>query len=196
MSLITKSVEISTEFVGKPEGLLGKNADAETPESDPEHTVRCVQRGGLRLLLGGSFGGEGAQCITRPGGGGQEQEVRSEEHSGWSLAASVFIVSLDTTLKPEDSSKNRALNLMRSGKLEAAGGYQFLRKVTMNLPYVMLLCCSSHLSTEQFTSMFPNVSTCVSLLLNFPGDSQQQLCFSLTSLHLPAEISMKRNVLS
>ena len=66
----------------------------------------------------------------------------------------------------------------------------------MSLLNVMLLCCSSHLSTEQFSSMFPNVSTCVSLLLNFPGDSQQQLCFSLTSLHLPAEISMKRNVLS
>ena len=81
MSLITKSVEISREFVGKLEGLLGKNADAETQESDPEHTVRCVQRGNLRLLLGGSFGGEGAQCITRSGGGGQEQEVRSEEHS-------------------------------------------------------------------------------------------------------------------
>ena len=78
--MITKSIEISREFVGKLEGLLGKNADAETQESDPEHTVRCVQRGDLRLLLG-SFGGEGAQCITRSGGGGQEQEVRSEEHS-------------------------------------------------------------------------------------------------------------------
>ena len=80
-----------------------------TQESDPEHTVRCVQLGDLRLLLG-SFGGEGAQCITRSGGGGQEQEARSEEHSGWSLAASVFIVSLDTTLKPEDGSMNRAFN--------------------------------------------------------------------------------------
>ena len=70
---------------------------------------------------------------------------------------------------------------MRSGKLEAAGGYQFLRKVTMSFLNVMLLCCSSHLSTEQFSSMFPNVSTCVSLLFNFPGDSQQQLC----SLSLP-----------
>ena len=65
--------------MGKTEG---KNADAETPESDPEHTVRRrVQRRDLRLLLGGSFGVEGAQCITRSGGGGQEQEVRSEEHS-------------------------------------------------------------------------------------------------------------------
>ena len=44
---------------------------------------------------------------------GQEQEARSEEHSGWSLAASVFIVSLDTTLKPEDGSKNRTLNALR-----------------------------------------------------------------------------------
>ena len=170
MSLIAKSVKISTEFVGKPEGLLGKNADAETQESDPEHTVRCVQLGDFRLLL------EVVEVKEHNALPGQEVEVRSEEHSGWSLAASVFIVSLDTTLKPEDGSKNRAFHLMRSGKLEAAGGYQFLRKVTMNLPYVMLLCCSSHLSTEQFTSMFPNVSTCVSLLLNFPGDSQQQLC--------------------
>ena len=46
--------------------------------------------------------------------------------------ASVFIVSLDMTLIPEDGSKDRAFHLMRSGKLEAAGGYQFLRKVTMN----------------------------------------------------------------
>ena len=104
---------------GKPKGLLGKNADAETPESDPEHTVCCVHCGDLRLLLG-SCGVEGAQCITRSGGGGQEQEARSEEHSGWSLAASVFIVCLDTTLKPEVGSKNRAFHLMRSGKLEAA----------------------------------------------------------------------------
>ena len=37
MSLITKSIEISREFVGKLEGLLGKNVDAETQESDPEH---------------------------------------------------------------------------------------------------------------------------------------------------------------
>ena len=64
----------------------------------------------------------------------------------WSLAASVFIVSLDTTLKPEDGSKYRAFNLMRSGKLEAAGGYQFLRKVTMNLLDVR--CNVAHLSTE------------------------------------------------
>ena len=62
MQMITKSVEISREFVGKP--------DAETQESDPEHTVRCVQRGDLGLLLG-SFGGKGAQCITRSGAGGQ-----------------------------------------------------------------------------------------------------------------------------
>ena len=105
----------------------------------------------------------------RSGAGGQVRRTLC-----WSLAASVFIVSLDTTLKPEDGSKDRAFHLMRSGKLEAAGGYQFLRK--KNLPDVMLLCCSSHLSTEQFSSMFPNVSTCVSLLFNFPGDSQQQLC--------------------
>ena len=70
MQMITKSVEISREFVGKPEGLLGKNADAETQEFDPEYTVRCVQRGDLGLLLG-SFGGKGAQCITRSGAGGQ-----------------------------------------------------------------------------------------------------------------------------
>ena len=51
--------------MGKPEGLLCKNAEAETQESDPEHTVRCVQRGDLRLILG-SFGGEGAKCISQP----------------------------------------------------------------------------------------------------------------------------------
>ena len=70
MSLITKSFKISRESVGKPRGLLVKNADAETPESDPEHTVCCVHCGDLRLLLG-SCGVEGAQCITRSGGGGQ-----------------------------------------------------------------------------------------------------------------------------
>ena len=106
----------------------------------------------------------------RSGAGGQVRRTLC-----WSLAASVFIVSLDMTLIPEDGSKDRA-SLIRSGKLEAAGGYQFLGKVTMSLLNVMLLCCSSHLSTEQFSSMFPNVSTCVSLLFNFPGDSQQQLC--------------------
>ena len=58
----------------------------------------------------------------------------------------MFIVSLDTTLKPEDGSKDRAFNLMRSGKLEAAGGYQFLRKVTINLLNVR--CNVAHLSTE------------------------------------------------
>ena len=75
----------------------------------------------------------------RSGAGGQVRRTLC-----WSLAASVFIVSLDTT--PEDGSKNRALNLMRSGKLEAAGGYQFLRKVTMNLLDVR--CNVAHLSTE------------------------------------------------
>ena len=77
MSLITKSFKISRESVGKPRGLLVKNADAETPESDPEHPVRCVQHGDLGLLLV-SCGGEGGQCNSSPG---QEQEVRSEEHS-------------------------------------------------------------------------------------------------------------------
>ena len=49
----------------------------------------------------------------RSGAGGQVRRTLC-----WSLAASVFIVSLDTTLKPEDGSKDRAFNLMRSGKLE------------------------------------------------------------------------------
>ena len=77
----------------------------------------------------------------RSGAGGQVRRTLC-----WSLAASVFIVSLDTTLKPEDGSMNRAFNLIRSGKLEAAGGYQFLRKVTMNLLDVR--CNVAHLSTE------------------------------------------------
>ena len=63
----------------------------------------------------------------RSGAGGQVRRTLC-----WSLVASVFIVSLDMTLIPEDGSKDRAFHLMRSGKLEAAGGYQFLRKVTMN----------------------------------------------------------------
>ena len=104
----------------------------------------------------------------RSGAGGQVRRTLC-----WSLAASVFIVSLDTTLKPEDGSKDRAFHLMHSRKLEAAGGYQFLGKVTMNLPDVMLLISAQSL---QFSSMFPNVQTCVSLVFNFHGDSQQQLC--------------------
>ena len=82
------------------------------------------------------------QFLARSGAGGQVRRTLC-----WSLAASVFIiVSLDMTLKPEDGSKDRAFNLMRSGKLEAAGGYQFLRKVTMNLLDVR--CNVAHLSTE------------------------------------------------
>ena len=137
MSLITKSVEISREFVGKPEGLL------ETRHKNLiQNTLSAVSSVGTS----GYFSEEVSELKEHNALPGQEVEVRSEEHSGWSLAASVFIVSLDTTLKPEDSSKNRALNLMRSGKLEAAGGYQFLRKVTMNLLDVR--CNVAHLSTE------------------------------------------------
>ena len=77
----------------------------------------------------------------RSGAGGQVRRTLC-----WSLVASVFIVSLDMTLIPEDGSKDRAFHLMRSGKLEAAGGYQFLRKVTMNLLDVR--CNVAHLSTE------------------------------------------------
>ena len=68
---------------------------------------------------------------------------------------------------------------MRSGKLEAAGGYQFLRKVTMSFLNVMLLCCSSHLSTEQFSSMFPNVSTCVSVAPLISAQSSLVQCFQM-----------------
>ena len=55
------------------------------------------------------------QFLARSGAGGQVRRTLC-----WSLAASVFIVCLDTTLKPEVGSKNRAFHLMRSGKLEAA----------------------------------------------------------------------------
>ena len=123
MSLITKSVEISREFVGKPEGLLDTRH-----KNLIQNTLSAVSS----LGTSGYFS-EVVEVKEHNALPGQEVEVRSEEHSGWSLAASVFIVSLDTTLKPEDGSKDRAFNLMRSGKLEAAGGYQFLRKVTMNL---------------------------------------------------------------
>ena len=181
-SLITKSVEISRESVGEAQRtswqkcwrwdtrIWSRTHCPLCPAWGPQATSRKFRRWRSTMHY--------QVRRWRSGAGGQVRRTLC-----WSLAASVFIVSLDTTLKPEDSSKNRALNLMRSGKLEAAGGYQFLRKVTMNLPYVMLLCCSSHLSTEQFTSMFPNVSTCVSFLFNFPGDSQQQLC-SLSLLYI------------
>ena len=78
---------------------------------------------------------------------GQEVEVRSEEHSGWSLAASVFIVCLDTTLKPEVGSKNRAFHLMRSGKLEAACCWRisvFKKKKSARCNVALLLLSSQH----------------------------------------------------
>ena len=136
MSLITKSVEISREFVGKPEGLLDTRH-----KNLIQNTLSAVSS----LGTSGYFS-EVVEVKEHNALPGQEVEVRSEEHSGWSLAASVFIVCLDTTLKPEVGSKNRAFHLMRSGKLEAAGGYQFLRKVTMNLLDVR--CNVAHLSTE------------------------------------------------
>ena len=54
---------------------------------------------------------------------GQEVEVRSRRSGQKNTLlksrglSTVFIVSLDMTLKPEDGSKDRAFNLMRSGKL-------------------------------------------------------------------------------
>ena len=166
MSLITKSVEISRESVGEAQRTSWKKCclwDARIRSRT--HCLLCPLWGPQatsRKLRSWRSTMHYQVRRWRSGAGGQVRRTL------WSLVASVFIVSLDTTLKPEDGSKDRAFHLMRSGKLEAAGGYQFLRKVTMS--------CSSHLSTEQFTSMFPNVSTCVSLLFNFPGDSQQQLC--------------------
>ena len=177
MSLITKSVEICRESVGEAQRTSWQKCwrwDARIWSRT--HCLLCPLWGPQatsRKLWSWRSTMHYQVRKWRSGAGGQVRRTLC-----WSLAASVFIVSLDTTLKPEDGSMNRAFNLMRSGKLEAAGGYQFLGKVTMNLPDVMLLISAQSL---QFSSMFPNVQTWCSIFMVTVNSSSALFHFSASA---------------